>query len=40
MTMSSHIRDINLWESGALKIQWVRDHMPLLEGIEKDFIAT
>ena len=38
--MSSHIRDINLWESGALKIQWVRDHMPLLESIEKDFIET
>ena len=39
-TMSSHIRDINLWESGALKIKWVRDHMPLLDGIEKDFMAT
>ena len=38
--MSSHIRDINLWESGALKIQWVRDHMPLLDGIEKDFLAS
>ena len=38
--MSSHIRDINLWESGALKIQWVRDHMPLLAGIEKDFMET
>ena len=38
--MSSHIRDINLWESGALKIRWVRDHMPLLDGIEKDFIAA
>ena len=38
--MSSHIRDVNLWESGALKIQWVRDHMPLLAGIEKDFIET
>ena len=38
--MSSHIRDINLWESGALKIRWVRDHMPLLDGIEKDFIDT
>ena len=38
--MSSHIRDINLWESGALKIRWVRDHMPLLAGIEKDFIDT
>ena len=38
--MSSHIRDINLWESGALKIQWVLDHMPLLAGIAKDFIDT
>ena len=38
--MSSHIRDIRLWESGALKIRWVRDHMPLLDGIEKEFLAT
>ena len=38
--MSSHIRDINLWKSGALKIQWVRDHMPLLDGIEKDFLES
>ena len=38
--MSSHIRDINLWESGELKIRWVRDHMPLLADIEKEFIAT
>ena len=35
--MSSHIRDLNLWESGELKLSWVRSHMPLLEGIEKDF---
>ena len=35
--MESHIRDINLWESGELKLSWVRSHMPLLEGIEKDF---
>ena len=35
--MQSHIRDINLWESGELKLSWVRAHMPLLEGIEKDF---
>ena len=35
--MANHIRDINLWKSGELKIQWVRDHMPLLDGIEKDF---
>ncbi len=35
-----HIKDINLWESGELKIRWVRDHMPLLGGIEKDFLQT
>lgn len=35
--MVSEIRDINLWESGELKIDWVRHHMPLLEWIEKDF---
>ena len=35
--MSSHIRDINLWESGELKLSWVRSHMPLLDGIQKDF---
>ena len=38
--MNSHIRDLGLWESGELKIRWVRDHMPLLDGIEKDFRAT
>ena len=36
----SHIKDLNLWPGGELKIKWVRDHMPLLDGIEKDFIAT
>ena len=36
----SHIKDMELWPSGELKIKWVRDHMPLLDGIEKDFIAT
>jgi len=35
--MVSEIRDINLWESGELKIDWVRHHMPLLDWIEKDF---
>ena len=35
--MASHIRDINLWEAGELKLSWVRSHMPLLDGIEKDF---
>ena len=38
--MQSHIRNIDLWESGELKLSWVRAHMPLLEGIEKDFRAT
>ncbi len=35
--MASHIKDSNLWESGELKLSWVRAHMPLLEGIQKDF---
>ena len=35
--MTSHIKDIDLWESGELKLSWVRSHMPLLEGIQKDF---
>lgn len=38
--MQSQIRDINLWESGALKIDWVRTHMPLLAGLEEEFIRT
>ena len=38
--MSSHIRDINLWESGAQKIVWVRNHMPLLESLEQEFKKT
>jgi adenosylhomocysteinase len=33
----SEIRDINLYESGERKIQWVKAHMPLLRGIEADF---
>ena len=33
----SHIFDAGLWETGELKIQWVRSHMPLLESIERDF---
>jgi len=36
----SNIKNPELWQSGELKIKWVRDHMPLLDGIEKDFIAT
>ncbi len=38
--MASHIKDINLWESGELKLSWVRAHMPLLDGIQKDFEKT
>lgn len=34
---TSEIRNSDLWESGELKISWVRNHMPLLEGLEKEF---
>jgi len=33
----SEIKNIDLWEEGKLKIEWVKHHMPLLNGIEKDF---
>ena len=36
----SEIRDLNLWESGERKIQWVKSNMPLLRGIEEDFLKT
>ena len=36
--MASEIRDAGLWESGEMKIEWVRRHMPLLAGLEKEFI--
>ena len=35
---NSIIRDITLWPSGELKIDWVKDHMPLLRGLEEEFI--
>ena len=35
-----HIKDISLWESGELKLSWVRSHMTLLDGIQKDFEKT
>ena len=38
--MASHIKDISLWESGELKLSWVRSHMTLLDGIQKDFEKT
>ena len=34
------IKDVNLWESGERKIEWVRRNMPLLNGIEKEFSET
>ena len=37
--MSSAIRDINLWESGERKIQWVKQNMDLLRSIEEEFRA-
>lgn len=38
--MPSEIRDPKLWESGKMKIDWVRSHMPLLSALEKEFSAT
>ena len=35
--INSEIRDPGLWESGELKIKWVRHHTPLLEGLDKEF---
>ena len=35
--IKSEIRDPGAWESGELKISWVRNHMPLLEGLDKEF---
>ena len=35
--MSSEIRNAALWPDGKLKIEWVRHHMPLLNGLEKEF---
>ncbi len=38
--MKSVIRDINLKDSGRVKIDWVRGNMPILAEIEKDFVKT
>lgn len=35
--MPSEIRNTALWPDGDLKIEWVRHHMPLLNGLEKEF---
>lgn len=34
------VRDLSLAPSGHNKIQWVKDNMPLLRGLEEEFIAT
>ena len=36
----SELRNKELYPSGQLKIDWVRAHMPLLNGLEKDFSKT
>ena len=33
----SEIRNPELWQDGALKIDWVKHNMPLLSGLEKEF---
>ena len=35
--MKSEIKDPALWPDGALKIEWVQHHMPLLSGLEAEF---
>ncbi len=37
--MKSEIKDPALWPDGALKIEWVWHHMPLLNGLEAEFRA-
>ncbi len=36
----SIIRNIDLWESGEKKIQWVKSNMPLLRSIEEEYSKT
>ena len=38
--MNSEIRDITLAPSGHKKIEWVRRNMPLLRGLEEEFLQT
>lgn len=38
--MESMIRGIDLAESGRQKIEWVKKNMPLLRGLEEDFVKT
>ena len=34
------IRDITLAPSGHQKIEWVKNNMPLLGGLEEEFVKT
>ena len=36
----SEIKNPSLHKDGALKIEWVKDHMPLLRGLEEEFSRT
>ena len=36
--MEYWVRDLSLWPSGEDKIEWVRRNMPLLNGIEQEFL--
>ena len=36
----NEIKDIALAPAGHAKINWVKDYMPTLSAIEKDFIKT
>ena len=38
--MASEIRNPEIWQSGELKINWVRHNMPLLNGLEAEFKET
>ena len=33
----SEIRNPDLWKDGEIKIEWVKNHMPLLRGLDKEF---
>ena len=35
--MANEIRNPELWSEGRLKIDWVKRHMPLLNGLEQEF---
>lgn len=38
--MSSEIRNVDLWQDGQIKIDWVKANMPLLRSLEEEFFTT